>query len=536
MGWNPISWFRGKPVKSGHSFSGKPSAADRIKREPEPHGIADMVEKMRTDYQVAFCEKILAANISAVEVTFSASDESNPTAQAFAAEMQTLWDQTLPSMLDAIAYGRVAYESVWCSKGTFQHQRKLEPLPFRESRMRLTDDGEFDGIDLKAKDNSWIKIDDPNSWWLALDATKKQPHGKSRFLPAPYEVWKDKKGAKENRRTATSKWALRGPVVRGPITDFDEQTGQNYDVLSAMAPAVDIWSKGGMLYLGNDRDTGFSDDRYRFTIEQADLTGFDPNALNVTIERLDVEMARAFGIPEQVIMEAGAVGTYGSIAQKMLLLYAQVENLIDQFISSFERYVIGKAEEVNGLPTGSVTGNYVSLTRKPDAFVYKVIEILLANPAFVEAIMSGGLDLPTVLEQAGLPVTDELQAKLLAAAQRLAAASPMAQAGPQLGGGEMSGLGRRQWKNNTKAIRDVLGDLISGAVSETMGRELLRSLGLTPERAQALIDDAKDGQVDDPLSDQTDETVTLADRWDYEAIVMSELDTKTTGDKGSDSV
>ena len=58
-------------------------------------------------------------------------------------------------------------------------------------------------------------------------------------------------------------------------------------------------------------------------------------------------------------------------------------------------------------------------------------------------------------------------------------------------GGEFGTLGRRQFTNNVKAVRDVLDDLIAGRNFPTMAATLLQSLGLSPDRANALIQDAR---------------------------------------------
>lgn len=64
--------------------------------------------------------------------------------------------------------------------------------------------------------------------------------------------------------------------------------------------------------------------------------------------------------------------------------------------------------------------------------------------------------------------------------------------------GEFGGLGRRQFQNNRKAIRDVLQDFIDGHASEVSTRQMLLALGLSDVRATALIDDARDASIDDP--------------------------------------
>jgi lambda family phage portal protein len=69
------------------------------------------------------------------------------------------------------------------------------------------------------------------------------------------------------------------------------------------------------------------------------------------------------------------------------------------------------------------------------------------------------------------------------------------------GTGEMAGLNRRQFQNNAKAIDDITKQLISGAITETRARVLLSGLGIAAPNVTALIDDARDGQVDTNLEE-----------------------------------
>lgn len=70
---------------------------------------------------------------------------------------------------------------------------------------------------------------------------------------------------------------------------------------------------------------------------------------------------------------------------------------------------------------------------------------------------------------------------------------------------EFGGLGRRQFTNNRKAIRDILQDFIDGTATVGATQQMLQSLGLPTERAQALIEDARDKSIDDPeLTDAAD--------------------------------
>ena len=70
----------------------------------------------------------------------------------------------------------------------------------------------------------------------------------------------------------------------------------------------------------------------------------------------------------------------------------------------------------------------------------------------------------------------------------------------------MSDMSRLQWGRNRKAIEDILAELIAGTASETKAKVFLQTLGLTEATAAALIQDARDGQVDTDL-DEMPETV-----------------------------
>jgi len=57
---------------------------------------------------------------------------------------------------------------------------------------------------------------------------------------------------------------------------------------------------------------------------------------------------------------------------------------------------------------------------------------------------------------------------------------------------------RQQWNRNRKAIKDVLDEMIAGTTSEAAARVFLSGIGLAASSVDALITDAKDGQIDTP--------------------------------------
>ena len=71
-------------------------------------------------------------------------------------------------------------------------------------------------------------------------------------------------------------------------------------------------------------------------------------------------------------------------------------------------------------------------------------------------------------------------------------------------GGEYTTLGQRAFTNNQKRIRKTLDALTVGEMSEVMADQTLQSIGLSPERSKALIDDALGNGVTDAELQQVD--------------------------------
>ena len=77
---------------------------------------------------------------------------------------------------------------------------------------------------------------------------------------------------------------------------------------------------------------------------------------------------------------------------------------------------------------------------------------------------------------------------------------------PQFGGmnaaptempqGEYTQLGQRAFSNNQKRIQKTLQQLASGEITETFARVTMQSIGMAPDRIDALLADAADGTVD----------------------------------------
>lgn len=313
-------------------------------RVEEPKDQADLAEKMRSDCMVQFAEFVLKANLKTAMVTVTC-EGGDQRAVALADQLQQLWFDALPSMCQAIGDGRVAYEKVWGYDPTNNLNviERLEPLPFRQTEMELDPDGEFNGLVLKVGENG-LPLSPHKCWWLALDPTVLEPHGKSRYAGAPLEVWKQRQHTFNLRSKYLRRFALRGGVIHMPPTIRNEQTGQIEDNFKNMAAAIESYYVGGVMMFPNTPGPGKEGFDHQWTEPP---TAMDPSPLEMVLEGQDTEQLRSFGIPEKTVIEGEAVGSHAMVSIQMLTLLAVVEDLLGQFCNSFKKQVIENAVQVN---------------------------------------------------------------------------------------------------------------------------------------------------------------------------------------------
>ena len=65
------------------------------------------------------------------------------------------------------------------------------------------------------------------------------------------------------------------------------------------------------------------------------------------------------------------------------------------------------------------------------------------------------------------------------------------------------GLSRQQWNRNRKALTDVLNGLADGSMSKALAEAQLAMIGMAQKNIDAIIADASDGVVDQPLPEES---------------------------------
>ena len=100
--------------------------------------------------------------------------------------------------------------------------------------------------------------------------------------------------------------------------------------------------------------------------------------------------------------------------------------------------------------------------------------------------------------QLGLLKADEQTAQMMAAQTGAEGPADAVQA-EQAGSGEWMGLSRLQWNRNRKALTDVLNGLADKSMSPALATAQLSMIGLSQKNIDAIVSDASDGTVDNPI-------------------------------------
>ena len=388
----------------------------------EAADIVELVSKMRDDEQVTFAEFTLKACIKRIDV-FVTTESDDPRAEALANQLQSLWEKSLDDFLESIAYGRTAFERLFSYDADINLRitECLEYLPFTLTKMKLAE-GRFDGITVGRGGNK-VELTKDESLWMAIDADALNPHGRSRFLGAPYRVWQRRQkvvGPKGLEEKFLSRFALRGGKAHVQATVTDEKTGQQIDNLAATAEAYQDLLSGGLMIFDN---TQTDDGKYANDITESAST-LDPMPISNVVDKLDVRMLRAFGIPEKTVIDNGA-GSWDLVSLQMLILWAVCEGLISQMIDAFQLGVIDPSVADNFAQDSgvSIKATFTKPSQQPDSVLAEIAKSLLTEGQLSPVVLSGGIDVRKILEAAGIPVTSDLEQRLAVILTRLGEAA-----------------------------------------------------------------------------------------------------------------
>lgn len=393
---------------------------------PEARDIAELVRRMREDEQVTFAETALKACIKRIDV-FVTTESTDARAVAHADKLQELWHESLDDFLEAIAYGRSAFEKLYTYDAALNLRlpQCLDGLPFEVTQMVLVG-GQFDGVVVGRGDNKVVLSRD-ESLWVAIDTNALNPHGRSRFLGAPYQVWRRRQkvvGPGNLEEKFLARFALRGGKAHVEPTVTDEKTNQQIDNLAATAEAYQELLAGGLMIFPNTR---LDDGTYANDITESP-SALDPTPISNTVDKIDIRMLRAFGIPEKTLIDSGA-GSWDLVSLQMIILWAVCEGILGQLVDAFQTGVIDPSVADNYAIDSGVTikATFTRPSQQPDSVMAEIAKSLMTSGQLSPVVLSGGIDVRKILESVGVPVTPDLEVRLAAVLQRLAdsAAQPV---------------------------------------------------------------------------------------------------------------
>ena len=211
-----IGWRMALPQTASGPAACVPQHAEQLKNsvKKERRGIGKLVEEVESDYQFKLGYLTVQALILGVDVEI-VGPEGDPRAAAIAANLQAVWDQSLPSAIRSFAYGRAAFEKIYEADhvNSLTKLASLDFLPFENTELVLGDGGAFGGIKLTGKGKEPITLDPRCSWWFALDPTPIEPHGRSRYIGAPMLVYDDRSALKRQAKIWYDRFAIGQAVA-----------------------------------------------------------------------------------------------------------------------------------------------------------------------------------------------------------------------------------------------------------------------------------------------------------------------------------
>lgn len=387
-------------------------------RKPAPADIPRMAEAIEADYQFRLGVIVIRSLILATPTRVSVAMDSNAPdgrAETLAENLTAQWREMLPDALNAFGHGRAAFER------TYRHDAAtdlflvdgLDYLPYERTRLVLTREGSFAGIELGGRGER-ILLEPARAWWFALDPTVTVPHGRSRYLGAPLAVWKARRRLEQLEEVWLQRFALGHGIARAPerepvdplhdqggIGAVDE-SGAPIDPMEIMRQKCAEIESGGVLILSSQ--TG-ADGKYLY-----DYTPTDGQKDSAPLENrrrmLDAAALRSLGVPERALTQDADSGSYALAEVHRQVLGQTCEGILEQLANSFQKYVVEKAVAVNMWPGSSPR---LRVERRPVGNGERELAASLARELLTQPIPSpllreGRIDLARLFALADLPI------------------------------------------------------------------------------------------------------------------------------------
>lgn len=432
---------------NGRPFVGNParvrSTLAKSTVDEKRKDIVRLVDSIESDPQFLLGITVIRALATSATVSIEVDNET-PQAQAIADNLMDAWDAMLPEALKCFGFGRIAFEKVYGlydSRAGIRPLEKLEPLPFESTEMEIDKaDGHYKGIKLRIKDSE-VLLDPPETWWLALDPTPKNPYGQSRYRGAPEAVLKERQKLSKNEGIFQDKFALGHGVAFAPSKYPDPESNtdtssQPTSPLDDVAASLSNLRSGGTMVLDSAVDPKTGQPLFRY---EAPQTKQDATPLENRRRILDAYALRSIGVPERAVTQDDATGSYAMAEVHWKVLQNTVEGLLNSIVVSFQKYVIDPAVMLNCSSVNRPTLKLVAQPIRDDLrpLVIDLVKSIIAAPQVSPLLAQGVIDLEKLVEASGLPLGPDVQAAI--ARVREISAAMMQPPAPQIPGQQIPG-------------------------------------------------------------------------------------------------
>lgn len=333
-------------------LNGKARSHDAMAKsiEKENRGIAKLVNEIECDYQFNLGMLTIKALVESIPV--SVNEQADLRARALAANLLRHWRETLCQSFRSFAYGRAAFEKTYRRDGGLVLLDSLDYLPFELTEMVLDEHGDYDGVKVKPKGGGEFVLPAESTWWMALDPTPTEPHGRSRYLGAPFEVFKQRQDLAKQFKIWYQRFAIGHGVARFPEPDGPEDFREEDHPKYKMAAMLAQIESGGIALLSSlqyANSDGSPTGTYQYDYQPSPGMS-DATPLSTRLQSLDAQALRSLGVPERAVTQDESTGSYSMAEAHQLVLFATCDGIMEQLTNSFERHVINAAIKLNYQP------------------------------------------------------------------------------------------------------------------------------------------------------------------------------------------
>lgn len=450
---------------------------------PKDKGLVKLIDEMRCDPQVGLVEQVFRSNCTSAKVSIVPRDKNDSQSVFLAGILQDLFDRSLASGLEAVAYGHQAHEIAWQAGNGSQYPTQLVPLP-HDVATPVCQNGKPVRVELKDEEENTLTLDRHYFWVSTIDASALRPLGKSQLAGcAVEEVWRERRELVKQRAKFGRKFIVGTSIIHAPET-VDIEDGQHVDFHARVADACRAADAGDTLILSNERvmNSDGSPGDYKINVVREGGECNDSSPLITLIDSIDAELLLAAGIPPKTILEGDAVGSFALVTQQMLLLMTRVESLLRSVCDTFYRDVVQSVSVVNTGRSNAFSLDFSPLTQRPDDLANEIVKQCFMSPQLSPLILSGAVDLPAMLRAAGIPISEDA-AERFSKLSQVAATAPVAPPIEQFSGSLSTTL---ESTPSIGGVSEIVRSVAAGEIPAGSGRALIEA-GF-PELSKSQVD------------------------------------------------